>query len=94
MSPKLRADRPAFRRTQRFSNHIARSAMILALATILPACSMVPSLPVTGPDPSDPGTPVARVGYASTIGPYQSLRPVSPSSWLEQNRRVAPAPKQ
>ena len=53
--------------------------MIFALATILPACSMVPSLPVTGPDPSDPGAPVARVGYASTIGPYQSLRPVVPS---------------
>ncbi len=94
MSLKLRADRSAFRRNLRSSSQIGKSALILALATALPACSMVPSLPVTGPDPSDPSAPVARVGYASTIGPYQSLGPVAPSSWIEQNRRVAPAPKQ
>jgi hypothetical protein len=36
---------------------------------------------------------VAGTAYRSTVAPYTSLRPVAPSSWREQNDRVAPAAK-
>jgi hypothetical protein len=51
------------------------------------------SVPLAGGDPADPAARVAGVGYRSTIAPYTSLRPTTPSSWREQNDRVAPAPK-
>jgi hypothetical protein len=61
-------------------------------ALTLGAC--VPTaVPLAGADPADPGAKVAGVGYRSTIAPYTSLRPTAPSSWREQNDRVAPAPK-
>ena len=54
-------------------------------------------LPATGPmaraDPADPGARVAGVGYRSTVAPYSSLRPSSPSPWRTLNDRAAPAPK-
>ena len=50
-------------------------------------------MPTAVADPADPGAKVAGVGYRSTIAPYTSLRPTAPSSWREQNDRVAPAPK-
>jgi hypothetical protein len=49
--------------------------------------------PLVGADPADPGAKVAGVGYRSTVAPYTSLRPTAPSSWREQNDRVAPQPK-
>jgi hypothetical protein len=60
----------------------------LTLAGCMPARS-----PLAGADPADPAAKVAGVGYRSTIAPYTSLRPTAPSSWREQNDRVAPAPK-
>ena len=51
------------------------------------------TVPLVGADPADPGAKVAGVGYRSTVAPYTSLRPTAPSSWREQNDRVAPAPK-
>jgi hypothetical protein len=43
-------------------------------------------------DPADPAAKVAGVGYRSTVAPYSSLRPAVPTSWREQNQRVAPSP--
>jgi hypothetical protein len=54
---------------------------------------MPTAVPLVGADPADPGSRVAGAGYRSTIAPYTSLRPTAPSSWREQNDRVAPAPK-
>lgn len=64
---------------------------LTAAAVTLGAC-MPATAPRAGPDPSDPGTKVAGVGYRSTVAPYTSLRPTTPSAWREQNDRVAPAP--
>ena len=65
---------------------------LAAAALTLGAC-MPATVPLAGPDPSDPGAKVADVGYRSTVAPYTSLRPTTPSAWREQNDRVAPAPK-
>ncbi|MDH8351555.1 hypothetical protein QIG27_27305, partial [Klebsiella pneumoniae] len=54
---------------------------------------MQTAAPLAGADPADPNARVAAVGYRSTVAPYTSLRPTAPSSWREQNDRVAPAPK-
>ena len=67
-------------------------AGLIAAALTLAAC-MPATVPLAGPDPADPGAKVAAVGYRSTVAPYTSLRPAAPSSWREQNDRVAPAPK-
>ncbi len=53
-------------------------------------------LPVTAPlraDPADPTVPVAPVGYRSTVAPYISMRPVSPSAWRQRNDDVSPSSK-
>ena len=67
-------------------------AGIAVMAVTLGGC-MPATVPLAGADPADPGARVAGVGYRSTIAPYTSLRPTVPSSWREQNDRVAPAPK-
>jgi hypothetical protein len=67
-------------------------AGMTAAALTLGAC-MRTTVPLAGADPADPGAKVAGVGYRSTVAPYTSLRPTAPSSWREQNERVAPAPK-
>jgi hypothetical protein len=67
-------------------------AAIAAAALTLGGC-LPTTVPLAGADPADPGARVAGVGYRSTIAPYTSLRPTTPSSWREQNDRVAPAPK-
>lgn len=64
------------------------TAAVLALAGCMPA-----TVPLVGADPADPGAKVAGVGYRSTVAPYSSHRPVIPSSWRDQNDRVAPSPK-
>lgn len=69
----------------------AFTGMSLA-AVILGGCA-VPLAPLVGADPADPGAKVAGVGYRSTITPYTSLRPTTPSGWKEQNQRVTPSPK-
>ena len=67
------------------------------LAGIAVAVTLGGCLPTTEPlasaDPADPRAKVAGVGYRSTIAPYTSLRPTAPSSWRQQNERVAPTPK-
>jgi hypothetical protein len=72
----------------RFCSLAGMTVTALTLAGCLPT-----TVPLAGPDPADPGAKVAGVGYRSTVAPYTSLRPTAPSSWREQNDRVAPAPK-
>lgn len=67
-------------------------AAMTAAGMALGGC-MPTTMPLAGADPADPGARVAGVGYRSTVAPYSSLRPVAPSSWREQNDRVAPKPK-
>ena len=72
----------------RFRTLAGMAVTAVTLGGCLPA-----TVPLAGADPADPGAKVAGVGYRSTIAPYTSLRPTAPSSWREQNDRVAPAPK-
>lgn len=72
----------------RFRTLAAMAVTVFALGGCMPT-----AVPLAGADPADPGAKVAGVGYRSTIAPYTSLRPTAPSSWREQNDRVAPAPK-
>src|SRR5258705_10260481 len=67
-------------------------AGLAAAALTLAGCTPA-TVPLAAADPADPGAKVAGVGYRSTVVPYTSLRPTAPSSWREQNERVAPAPK-
>jgi hypothetical protein len=74
--------------------------LILTLIAVgLPAlwaqgCASPVAAPYTQGDPSDPNARTPPVRYRSTVGPYRSERPVEPSSWGEQNQRVAPTPRQ
>jgi hypothetical protein len=65
----------------------------MAVTALTLAGCMPTAVPLAGADPADPNAKVAGVGYRSTVAPYSSLRPAAPSSWREQNDRVAPAPK-
>lgn len=69
---------------------------ILAVTAVV-AVSLVGCIPMggtlIGADPSDPSARVAAVGYRSTVAPYTSLRPTTPTKWREQNERAAPSPK-
>jgi hypothetical protein len=67
-------------------------AMITAIAASLSGC-MQRSVPLAGADPADPGAKAAGVRYRSTIAPYASLRPSTPSpdAWRERNDGVAPS---
>jgi hypothetical protein len=67
-------------------------AGIAVTAVVLEGC-MPATVPLAGADPADPKARVAGVGYRSTIAPYTSLRPTTPSSWREHNDRVAPTSK-
>jgi len=62
-------------------------------AVMLGGCLPTAVPPLAGADPADPAARVAGAGYRSTIAPYTSLRPTAPSSWRQQNERVAPTPK-
>jgi hypothetical protein len=70
-----------------------RTSAGLAVAALMLGGCMPTTVPLSGADPADPNAKVAPVGYRSTVAPYTSLRPTAPSSWREQNKRVAPAPK-
>jgi hypothetical protein len=65
----------------------------MAVAALTLGGCLQTAVPLAGADPADPSARVAGVRYRSTVGPYTTLRPATPSSWLEQNDRVAPAPK-
>jgi hypothetical protein len=73
-------------------NRLSTLAGVAVVALTLGGC-LPTAVPLAGADPADPGARVAGVGYRSTVAPYTSLRPTAPSSWREQNDRVAPAPK-
>jgi hypothetical protein len=75
-----------------FGIKILASVGLAATALALGGC-MPTAVPLAGNDPADLSANVAGVGYRSTIAPYTSLRPTAPSSWREQNDRVAPALK-
>jgi hypothetical protein len=64
----------------------------IALALFAAACKPV-STPFAGADPADPSVPVPATRYQSSLGAYESQRPVAPGSWREQNERVTPQPK-
>lgn len=64
---------------------------LLAIGGVVSGCAV--PLALNGQDPADPSVPVAAAGYRSTVAPYTSLRPTVPTSWREQNERVAPKPK-
>jgi hypothetical protein len=72
----------------RFQTFVGIAAAAVALGGCMPTTA-----PLAGADPADPNARVAGVGYRSTTAPYTSLRPTTPSSWREQNDRVAPASK-
>jgi hypothetical protein len=74
----------------RFNFH--KLAAIAACALSLSGC-MPQSVPFAGADPADPQAKVAGVRYRSTIAPYASLRPSTPSpgAWRERNDGVAPS---
>src|SRR6266568_3451460 len=72
----------------RFRAVAGMAVTALALGGCMPT-----AVPLAGANPADPNAKVAGVGYRSTVAPYSSLRPTAPSSWREQNDRVAPAPK-
>ncbi|WP_458760875.1 hypothetical protein ACSVBT_08895 [Afipia sp. TerB] len=78
--------RGLFGRTFRTIAGVALAAMTLG------GCA-VPLAQLAGADPADPSAKVAGVGYRSTIAPYTSLRPTTPSGWKEQNQSVTPSPK-
>jgi hypothetical protein len=73
---------------RRFRIKIGMAVAALALGGCMPT-----TVPLAGAESADPGASVAGLGYHSTIAPYTSRRPTAPSSWREQNDRVAPAPK-
>jgi hypothetical protein len=81
-------------RYPRFNFHML--AAIAACALSLVGC-MPQSVPLAVADPADPGANVAGVRYRSTIAPYASLRPSTPSrdtsrdTWRERNDGVAPS---
>ena len=65
---------------------------IMAAAIWLAGCNPA-TTQLAARDPADPAAPVPSVGYRSTIGPYTSLRPATPASWLKRNEEVAPQPR-
>jgi hypothetical protein len=70
---------------------MAAALALGALAALLSACSWSPPAgPFAGADPALPAAPVRAVTDIGVVGAYQSLRPVAPRGWREQNERVAP----
>jgi hypothetical protein len=79
--------------TPPFQIKLRALAVLAGLVLLLAGCADPPRSPAAGPDPADPGARAPRVDYRSTVGAYRSQRPVDPAPWVEQNERVAPAPK-
>jgi hypothetical protein len=67
-----------------------RCAAAVLLAASLAACASPPPHPIAGPDPSDPGAGSRPYAYRSVVGRHDSSLETEPSSWIEQNERVAP----
>lgn len=90
LEAKNAAVQSAVRRFHKGKFLLCFSAAVAALAV---AGCAVPAVPLAGADPADPNARVAAVGYRSTVAPYTTLRPTVPTSWREQNNRVAPSPQ-
>jgi len=71
---------------------VRQPMVAMAAVMIVAGCTASPRVTAQG-DPSDPGAPARAVTYRSTLGPYQSGRPVDPAPWGAQNQRVTPQPK-
>jgi hypothetical protein len=84
---KSAAARAVGRRVFRFNWPLPALAA-LALSGCMPATTQA------GADPADPAAKAARLGYRSTIAPYTSMRPTSPTPWRDRNDAVTPQPKQ
>ncbi|MDJ1157780.1 hypothetical protein QNA08_05990 [Chelatococcus sp. SYSU_G07232] len=68
-----------------------RIVAAILLAAGLTGCASLPSAaPLVGRDPSDPAQRTSAASYAPVLGGYTPQKPVSPGSWEEQNRRMAP----
>ena len=76
-----------------FQISVPASGIAVLVAILLSGCAGAERSLVTGPDPSDPATPVPAVGYRSTTTSYVSQRPVAPAPWGRANERPAPQPK-
>lgn len=84
---------PKMRPITNFDALALRTIAVVAAAALAAGCAADPSSRVAGSDPSDPRVPVPVASYRSTIAPYESLRPVDPLPWPQQNQQVAPSPK-
>jgi hypothetical protein len=72
--------------------NLAGAVVLLAVGSSVSGCA-VPAAVSGRDDPADPQAKVAAVGYRSTVAPYTSLRPTTPSLWRQQNDSVAPSSK-
>lgn len=71
---------------------VRTAAAAIALAALLAGCQPA-TTQLAAKDPADPAAPVAAVGYRSTVAPYTSLRPATPTLWRERNEQVTPKPR-
>lgn len=69
-----------------------RLVLGLTLAT-LAGCTSLPPAPLAGAHPADPAAPVRPTTYRSTVGPFETARPVDAGSWQDTNERIAPKVK-
>jgi hypothetical protein len=79
------------------SGRFARTRTFVSVAllgALTASCAATPERLLAGADPSDPAVRVSSTGYRPVLGGYDSLRPVAPASWREQNNRAAPVRKQ
>lgn len=71
-----------------------RPLMLSAVPALLAtACTFDPPKPLSTRDPADAAQATPPISDTSVFGGYVSLRPVSPDSWPEQNRRITPPSK-
>lgn len=79
------------------SGRLARIHVLMGVAllgALTASCAATPERQLAGADPSDPAARVSSTSYQPVLGGYDSLRPVAPASWREQNNRAAPVRKQ
>jgi hypothetical protein len=73
---------------------VRRSLWTLSLGAVTILVGCAPHVaPLSGADPADATARTAAVSYRSTLGRHSSLRPAAPTSWGDQNERVAPKPE-
>lgn len=81
------------RRIANFHAFVLRMVAVVAATAFAFGCASDPPRQLSQWDPSDPRARVPAVGYRSTVAPYESLRPVEPAPWIQQNQQIAPQPK-